>query len=627
VEYEPKLETAVDGNAVTRLLDLATLAAEFEIEHIAAEAEDLAERVAEGRFFVACVGQFKRGKSTLIGALLGESILPTGFIPITTVPTVVRYGISRKARIRAVDGAWQDITLAELEQYVSEEHNPENMKQIAGAEVFVPSLMLASGMCLVDTPGLGSVHSGNTETTKAFIPHIDAVLVVTGSDPPLAGEELALVEQVAQHGEHLIVVLNKADKATLPEMAAAVAFTQKLLATRLNRPSALVFEISAKERLENRGPERDWRKLVDSLQSLVKDSARELVQSAGVRAIQRLSEKLLAIVREERDALIRPQEESEKRVTMMKQTIADAEQSMQDLAYLLTGEQQRLSDFFLERRNAWLAVTMPKASEQLEEALQSAPQSPGPSYRRHVMGQAQDIARNLITPWLGPEQEEGEKQFRRVVRRFAEMGNDFLAKLAQEEIPELGPLLHALDAEKGFRIASEFSFQEFNELADPASPLRWQADLRRGIFGVRRKIDQDAREFLNMLLEVNSSGVQTDILNRVQESRSRLETDISKLLHEVSRIAELALARARKTHEEGDAWVEAVLLRLNSLEKEIKAIRNLQPPQEMPPTYKEEELADYFDRVAFVADKQNGTERAANFASSFEWEKASTLDS
>jgi len=46
----------------------------------------------------------------------------------------------------------------------------------------------------VDTPGLGSVFTGNTATTQAFIPHIDAALVVVGADPPIAGEELTLVE-------------------------------------------------------------------------------------------------------------------------------------------------------------------------------------------------------------------------------------------------------------------------------------------------------------------------------------------------------------------------------------------------------------------------------------------------
>ena len=576
MEEGTKSESAAGVDGATRLLELAALAAQLVSEQVAIEANELAERLAEGRFFVACVGQFKRGKSTLIGALIGESILPTGFVPVTAVPTVIRYGSTRSARIRAADGTWREIALHELEEYVSEECNPENIKQIAGAEVFVPSRLLATGMCLVDTPGLGSVFSGNTATTQAFIPHIDAALVVTGSDPPLAGEELALVESVAQHVEHLIVVLNKADKASAPERAAAIAFTQRLLAKRLHRPSELIFEISATERLEKRGPERDWGKLVDALQRLVQDSGRELIQSAGERGIQRLSEELLAIVCEERDALLRPVEESEQRIATMKQTIAEAERSMRELGYLLMGEQHRLSDFFLDRRKAYLAITMPDSAQQLEAALRAAPHSLGPSYRRHIMHQAQEIARSHITPWLRPEEDEGEKQYRLVARRFALMGNDFLIKLAQAEIPELGRLLHALDTERGFRVRSEFHFQDFIGIAQPASPLRWLADLCLGLFGLRRRIDRDAREFLEWLLEVNSSRVQNDILNRVQESRNRLEAEIRKLLHEVSRIAELALARARKTQEEGAPAVETELFRLNAIEKEICAIRNIQ---------------------------------------------------
>jgi HEAT repeat protein len=58
--------------------------------------------------------------------------------------------------------------------------------------------------------------------------------------------------------------------------------------------------------------------------------------------------------------------------------------------------------------------------------------------------------------------------------------------------------------------------------------------------------------------------VQSDILNRVQESRARLETEIRKLLHEVSRIAEQALACAKRVREEGVPAVEAGLQRLDS---------------------------------------------------------------
>ena len=100
------------ASGMARFVDLAACwPAQLGCEDVAVEASALAERLAEGRFFVACVGQFKRGKSTLIGALIGESILPTGFVPVTAVPTVIRYGSTRRARIRATDGAWQEIAL------------------------------------------------------------------------------------------------------------------------------------------------------------------------------------------------------------------------------------------------------------------------------------------------------------------------------------------------------------------------------------------------------------------------------------------------------------------------------------------------------------------------------------
>ena len=186
----------VDG--ASRLLHIADLAQELGTETVADEARELAGRISEGRFYVACVGQFKRGKSTLINALIGREVLPTGFIPVTAVPTVIRFGEQLRARVRTRDGSWREIALSDLKEYVTEEHNPENQKGVDGAEVFVPSPLLSSGMCFVDTPGLGSVFTGNTATTQAFIPHIDAALIVVGADPPIAGEELALVETVGK---------------------------------------------------------------------------------------------------------------------------------------------------------------------------------------------------------------------------------------------------------------------------------------------------------------------------------------------------------------------------------------------------------------------------------------------
>jgi len=557
----------VDGAA--KLLRLASLGEELGAQYIADDGRGLAARVSEGRFYLACIGQFKRGKSTLINALVGEGILPVGFVPVTAVPTVIRYGAHKKARIQFRDGAWQEIDASDLEQYVSEEHNPENAKGVGGAEVFVPSALLSTGMCLVDTPGLGSVFTGNTAATQAFIPHIDAALVVVGADPPLAGEELALVEAVGRQVQNLILVLNKADRATEAEKAAAVRFTQQVLGKRLRRSVGPVFEVSAAERLENRGPERDWGKLLGALDQLVQGSGRQLIQAACERGVQRLSEQLMAIISEEREALERPIEESERRIAAMKETIAEAERSMRELEFLWMAEQRHLSNLFVDRHKAFLASVLPLANEEFERALRSVPRRMGPAYRRTIMREAQENAQRHVLPWLETEQEEGEKEYRRVASRFVQMANDFLKKLADAGIRELARMPHALDPETGFRTRSEFLFRDMIDVAQPASPLRWLADLVLGLVGARGVIEGGGREFLGRLLEVHCSRVQNDILNRVQESRGRLEVEIRKLLHEISRIAVEALTHAREARAAGAAAVEAAVARLDHRELEI----------------------------------------------------------
>jgi hypothetical protein len=99
-----------NSHGKSALLRLAELAEEFEAEQVAADARSVAEPVSEGRFYVACIGQFKRGKSSVLNALVGDSVLPTGVVPVTTVPTIIRYGSYPAARVRFEAGAWTMVT-------------------------------------------------------------------------------------------------------------------------------------------------------------------------------------------------------------------------------------------------------------------------------------------------------------------------------------------------------------------------------------------------------------------------------------------------------------------------------------------------------------------------------------
>jgi len=102
--------------------------------------------------------------------------------------------------------------------------------------------------------------------------------------------------------------------------------------------------------------------------------------------------------------------------------------------------------------------------------------------------------------------------------------------------------------------------------------LRWLADVFLPLVGARKVITNEAREFLRHLLEINCARVQNDVLNRIQDSRGRLEAEIRKLLHEVSRIAEQALDRARKVKEEGTPAVQSAIERLSRLERDVSAL-------------------------------------------------------
>ena len=94
--------------------------------HYHRKLNDLASRFCEGRFHLAVLGQFKRGKSTLLNALTGEPILPVGVVPLTAAPTFLQYGESAKITIQYKDGRPADeftgASAAESNAFLTDRH-------------------------------------------------------------------------------------------------------------------------------------------------------------------------------------------------------------------------------------------------------------------------------------------------------------------------------------------------------------------------------------------------------------------------------------------------------------------------------------------------------------------------
>ena len=184
---------------------------------ILAKLKGVQTRIEEGRLRVAVLGQFKRGKSTLLNALLGIPLLPTGITPVTAIPTFisaanrpsicVEFNDAREPFRSRDESDFPSI----LTRYVSEAENPDNCAKVRRVELAVNSASLSESVILVDTPGVGSTFVHNTRAAEAVLSDCDVGVFVVSADPPITEVELGYLDSVRSLIPKVFFVLNKVD--------------------------------------------------------------------------------------------------------------------------------------------------------------------------------------------------------------------------------------------------------------------------------------------------------------------------------------------------------------------------------------------------------------------------------
>jgi predicted GTPase len=263
------------------------------------EVSALKDRLAAGQVQVLVMGEFKRGKSTLINALVGRPLLPMGAVPLTSIVTVVRRAERESATVAYLDGRREAIPVECVRDFVAEEQNPKNRKKVDHVAVGLPSSFLREGMLLVDTPGVGSVYRHNTEVAQRYLPNADAVILVLTADPPISQSEVEFLHSVRRWAKKLYVVLNKTDYLSGADLEKAVTFTRQVVRDALESPQARIHALSAKRALESRlkaqsdaGTGSDFEELASALDRLAFDE-REGVVFASI--LSRCAELLRAV--------------------------------------------------------------------------------------------------------------------------------------------------------------------------------------------------------------------------------------------------------------------------------------------------------------------------------------------
>ena len=219
-----------------------------------AEVCSLQKRIAERKFRIAVVGEFNRGKSSLINVLLGKRILPEDVLATTATINRITYGAKPQAHLVMKDGKsnTEFIAVDELASYVTKltEESSQRAAEIQEAVVEYPTMLCYNDVDLIDTPGMNDAEEMNTVTVNR-LENIDLTIVAVSALIPFGETEHKFVAQLLESPNicQIVFAITYIDMVRQKEQEKLVSFLKERICqgvlSELNRkfdPSDKIFQ-------------------------------------------------------------------------------------------------------------------------------------------------------------------------------------------------------------------------------------------------------------------------------------------------------------------------------------------------------------------------------------------------
>jgi GTP-binding protein EngB required for normal cell division len=534
----------------------------------------LIEKLRQNRFNLVVLGAFKRGKSSLINALLGEALLPIAIVPLTSVVTILEYGERLNIKVHFHTGQTRQITQPELVDYITEKGNPRNRKGVREVEIAYPSDYLRDGVRIIDTPGVGSVYSHNTEIAYNYLPQVDAAVFVLTVDPPLSAAEQEFLKDIREYVHKLFFVLNKMDYVAAWERQEALDFTAQVLQENLDADRVTVFPVSAKMALEaksNGHPNLLEASLLPQFeehlrQFLYHEKGRVLLISCLSGALKAITDSTLAL-KVERQASAIPLKELEEKIARFELELQGLEKEREMSLLLLEGRVKGV----ITQLEADLAVFQKETDARLRREVEATFHQKSRS-ALDLRGEMEDFLfqalRDVFSGWRRQEIEKLSQQLAATHQEFAARINAILERLTQITARIFDFSLRGFAAEAVFTEKSEFWFK-FKE--DPVGleilQMTVTSLLPRAL--TRGLLLKKLLENLTELVDKHCGRLRYDFHRRLQEiARDYRQIWLTKV-DDTTRSIRQALERARAQKQ---SRAEATTLRVGELDQRLKEI-------------------------------------------------------
>lgn len=157
--------------------------------------KELQQDMENDFFTVVVLGEFKRGKSTFINALLQDELLPVDVLPETATINALMYNDTPTVQVVMNDGREEkgEATREYLQRFSArQEQNLAN--DVKYIKIGYPSEILKNKLVIVDTPGVDDINESRSEVTYRFIPKANAVIFLLDAKSPLKKTEKDFID-------------------------------------------------------------------------------------------------------------------------------------------------------------------------------------------------------------------------------------------------------------------------------------------------------------------------------------------------------------------------------------------------------------------------------------------------